>query len=379
MICQNFADQQMAERYLKGQLEDSQRDQFELHILECPDCLNALETLKDLRFALQSQAHEIRLAPERSAAKFWKWSLVAAASLALLFAVGMIQRRRQSPGPGSNIATQPLPGYQVPAPAHTENAPSPAPAESAQTTKAPVSQPPVKRDSADRSTKLARKQPEPVSVQPSLQAPVETTPPLAEVASATQPAQPAKTKKKSGADEQQLTSDQAVELYHLGEVRPAPFTFAGIKSTRPSSPGLGAMAGAGHDSASSTFQLAMASYVEGNYREASSILEMASQSEPGAPNINFYLGVCRLMLGHPESAIPVLNKVTSEARSRLVQPAHVYLAKAYLQKADLGRAQSELETATSLPGSFKGEADALLQRVRALRTRIGKSSSVDRQ
>ena len=379
MNCLHIADKHVAEQYLTGQLDDSQKDEFEIHILECQDCLSAVETLKDLRLALSSHAHEIRLDSDRGASRFWKWCLVAAASVALVVAVGISQRRRQGSRSAMHVASQPLPAPQTPAQtAQTENiSNSPTPAATAQSTKAPLAERQHQTHPSRKVIQDSGKQPHIVPVTPAT-TPEPSIPAPAEVASV-QSGTGAETKEIAGIKSTELTSEQALELYRLAQVRPVPFTFAGMKPSRSAPSGLSAMPGAGHDSGSSMFQLGMAAYVEGKYREASSILETASQAEPGAPNINFYLGICRLMLGRPDSAIPALSKVTSESKSRLIQPGHLYLAKAYLQKAELDRAQSELERAVSLPGSFKGEADSLLQKVRALRTSIDSGSSPEQK
>lgn len=377
MKCQAIAGEQIAERYVSGQLDEGSRDEFELHILECPTCLSSVETLQELREAVASQAHQIRLAPERPSSRLWYWSF-AAASLVLILAAGVLQwRKHQASGPTPQIALQQPPVAETPvAPVTTPSQPETTVLQPAPVTKAPVPEQKARRENPpqqhrqDTPAEIASTQPvappEPNS-QPITQAPVQSA------ASSTPSAQGRRENPKK---QPELTSDQALELYRVSEVRPAPFTFAGFKPDPGHARGLSAMqGGAGRDSASSNFQRAMTLYIEGNYHDAESILERAAESEPGAPNINFYLGVCKLMLGRPDEAIPSLSQVAKNPQSRLVQPAHIYMAKAYLQKADLKSAQSELETAAALAGPMKGEASALLQRVRALRTGVESSSA----
>jgi hypothetical protein len=54
MDCRQVAKQGIAELYVIGQLESSLQSEFEIHVLECKDCLQTLEVLQELRAVLMS-------------------------------------------------------------------------------------------------------------------------------------------------------------------------------------------------------------------------------------------------------------------------------------------------------------------------------------
>jgi tetratricopeptide (TPR) repeat protein len=112
----------------------------------------------------------------------------------------------------------------------------------------------------------------------------------------------------------------------------------------------------------------MAAYVEKRYDDAVELLEAALKDQPGAPDINFYLGISLLMKGKPEESVGPLQTAAANEKSPYQQSAHFFLAKAYLQTADLARAENELQIAASTPGSRASEARSLLERIHALRS-----------
>lgn len=351
--CRYVTDKALAECYLNGKLEAPLQDEFEVHLLECPNCLQAIETLKELHSAVALEAARIRLAPERKTSRFWYWSF-ATASLLLLVALGVLHWRK----PGPQIAhneTSPATQNVVPQPAEQQPTLLPAP-----TTSPKLADPKRKAALAAELNKPNTQAHSELSPAPETESEVQT--PL--VAVLTKPPQvpAAQTKPR------ELSPAEANELYKLAQVRPAPYVFAGLSTGTRSSKGMSAVENTASYAASSAFQDAMIAYVEKRYRDASEKLENAAQLEPTAPHINFYLGVCRLLLGRPDEAVPVLNQVVDEKKSRYVQAAHLYLAKAYLQKADLKQAEAELQAASAITGELKAEAGSLLERVRALRT-----------
>jgi hypothetical protein len=58
--CRQIAEEELLEKYLAGRLESPLRDDFEVHILECPKCQRDLEMLEELRSGLAAKANEIR-------------------------------------------------------------------------------------------------------------------------------------------------------------------------------------------------------------------------------------------------------------------------------------------------------------------------------
>lgn len=56
MDCHRVAAEQLAEHYLSGRLEEPLQEEFEIHLLECPRCLQLIRALQDLRAALADKA-----------------------------------------------------------------------------------------------------------------------------------------------------------------------------------------------------------------------------------------------------------------------------------------------------------------------------------
>ena len=115
------------------------------------------------------------------------------------------------------------------------------------------------------------------------------------------------------------------------------------------------------------FRDAMDAYVDKRYADASDLLERAAQAEPNAPDVSFYLGVCRLLQGKPADSIVPLQSVLADEKSPWTQSAYFYLAKAYIQTGDLARAETHLQAAANIAGRLKAEAGSELTRLQAIR------------
>lgn len=369
MNCQSILEGEVAEKYLRGELDPEKQDEFEVHILECSTCLQSVEVLQDMQKDLRERAHEIRAASPAhlSGARYWAF---AAASLAVVIGIGVWQWRHQRGGASEARVVRPESPAQeahsvLPVIPEVEQTKKPESIPSAHSRPKPT----IAKNSSEAPKSVAQERATepPKESENSTQA--ETAPPkISETVAENKPV-PAPARRQ----EPELTQEQAVELYKLGEVRPAPYSFAGLAGdaklgrhiANGAVPG-GAAAGAGR----SAFGEAMVAYLDGHYARAASLLEQAASLEPKAPDINFYHGVCNLLLGHPDEAFSALLEVIQEGKSPLVQPAHIYLARAYLQKMRLKEAESELEAASVLPGPRKQEAANLLRRLRVLRESI---------
>jgi TolA-binding protein len=167
-----------------------------------------------------------------------------------------------------------------------------------------------------------------------------------------------------------MSEEDAVELYRLAAVQAPPYTF-----NQPGGSGPGTESGAKPSSSFSSmtgpgrafFQQAMLAYVEGHYQDAAQLLEKTVQSQPRAAPANFYLGVCRLLQGHPSASVAPLKEVLAAPASSFTQSAHFYLAKASLQMSQLEDAEREMQAAAALPGNLTAEAQSLAARIHALR------------
>ncbi len=377
MNCQSVGEDGIAEKYLKGELEPPVQDEFEVHILECLRCLQSVETLQEMRTALAAQAHEIRLASQRPSFRLRYWAF-AAVALVVFVGIGVLQLRKRKPA-GAEVSV-----VQQQAPPSRDRVAEPTPQEAVKVRDNPLSsgssapQPQKSLPSArhnptsgkDTTTELASgaasAEPPAMPIQEPSQ-----VPPAAQISASNQPAVPREVRKQ----QPEFTSEQALELYRLGEIHPAPYSFSGLAASakypaRRAGAAAAVPGGVPADPERSSFRNAMVAYVDGRYADASIMLENAALLEPEAADINFYRGVCSLLLGRPDDAIAVLTKAIQEGKSPLVQPAHVYLARAYLQKANLKQAETELAAASVLPGPLKSEANSMLRRIRSLRASV---------
>ncbi len=160
----------------------------------------------------------------------------------------------------------------------------------------------------------------------------------------------------------------------MGTVQAPPYTFSGFASSNAhdAETDAGGLAGRPRKSpinqARPFFRDAMNAYVDQRYSDASDLLEKAAQAEPNAPDVNFYLGVCRLLRGKPADSIAPLTEPFCRMRtSPWAQSAHFYLAKAYLQTGDLAQAETQLHAAADMPGRLKAEAGSELARLQTVR------------
>ena len=117
------------------------------------------------------------------------------------------------------------------------------------------------------------------------------------------------------------------------------------------------------DDASSKFREAMKYYTKGEYASSIPSLTEASQLDPKAANISFFLGICYLLMGHTDSAIEALRKTVALEDSPYLEEAHFYLAKSFIRKGDLNGARSELRETIQLRGEVEQKARRLLGQI----------------
>lgn len=136
-------------------------------------------------------------------------------------------------------------------------------------------------------------------------------------------------------------------LNALARLEPPPYTPATLR-------------GSGDD-ARRQFREAMNHYVEGDYGAAIPGLLSASKLDANAPDISFFLGICHLLEDQTDAGAESLRKTVDLGDSPYLEEAHFYLAKAFLQQADLASAKAELLKTIELEGKLEGEARHLLQ------------------
>jgi lipopolysaccharide biosynthesis regulator YciM len=92
-------------------------------------------------------------------------------------------------------------------------------------------------------------------------------------------------------------------------------------------------------------------------------LRAAVEDSPQTARFGLYLGVSYLLTGQTESAIEWLRRVIAIGQRTYAEPAHFYLAKAYLQKKDVEAAIVQLQATTQFHDSNQAEAADMLHRL----------------
>jgi TolA-binding protein len=391
MDCQAINREDLAEKYLGHRLDAAQMDEFETHLLECPMCARELELLQTVQADLTERAHEIRgwTAPKPH---FFRWQIVVLAGIVIVVATASLVVKWQKIQTASVTTPPPPPQANPPVTPTTTQASGTNAAKDQEKLENPQAATPDEKRLLPPSKSprnispsigavpvsgvnvaAARTQSNQVSVE-GKDAPDTFVKPAQEpqqVASAN--SQPAVETAKA---EAQLTTEQGVELYKMAAVVPPPYTFSGLvsKGKLPDSHRKGgySQGDTPSDTGRQLFQNAMAGYVEGRYGEAVSFLESAVQKEPKAADVNFYLGVCKLLLGHPQESIAPLKQAVAAGNSPYLQASHYYLAKAYLQQEKFEEAEGEFHDAAAISGGLTSDAKSLLARTQTFRAQLDK-------
>lgn len=392
MDCQAINREDWAEKYLGHRLDAAQMDEFETHLLECPKCARELELLQTVHADLAERAHEIR-GWTASKPSFFRWQIVVLAGIVIVVATASVVLRWQKMQTAST--TSPPPPQKPPDVAPTtaqDSGTSVAkkqvelgnPQTPSQTLTSGAGREQVKLEkphtAAPESQKAEIAKANPPTPDSSLPINAKDTPNNS-VKPAQEPQQVAAANSQSAVEtakaEAQLTTEQGVELFQVGAVEAPPFSFAGMAAhaKTPKSGKSTTYSGnaAGVDTGRVLFQQAMNAYIDGRYHDASGHLTSALKFEPSAADVNFYLGICRILDNHPEESIPALQIAIAAGNSPYLQSAHYYLGKAYAQEMNLEGAEAEFRVAAGLTGSLSTDAKALLARVVALREQIEKN------
>jgi TolA-binding protein len=364
MDCQRIAEGELVEKYLNGRLDPALQDELEVHLLSCPQCLAHAETLKTVRAGLATAPQQVS---GTSARKFWNsgWGrVVAAAAVLILVAAGIYLFRQSSRKPAQTAHTP------TATPSNTPVAPN-ARNEAGSEQHAPDH--PVQR--AEKKNPRPEKKPDRGNHEAQG---LERTTPETQVAKDQQSPGPGSSKPANTHKEPTsgMSEEQAVELYRLAAVQAPPYTFnqpggstgPGTERGASSSSSFSSMTGPGR----AFFQQAMLAYVKGQYGDAAQLLEKSVQSQPRSVPANFYLGICRLLQGHPSESMAPLKEVLAAPASSFTQSGHFYLAKAYLQMSQLEDAEREMQSAAALTGNLTAESQSLAARIHTLRAPAGR-------
>jgi tetratricopeptide (TPR) repeat protein len=112
MNCEQVLRDEVAEKYLLGQLSDAEREAFERHYFECSRCIEELQTYQALQETLRDTAKVIQPEPtSKRAVSHWTWA-AAAAGVLLVIGTGYWLERPRPPSP-SPSATAILPAPKI--------------------------------------------------------------------------------------------------------------------------------------------------------------------------------------------------------------------------------------------------------------------------
>ena len=400
MDCRNIDRNEVAEKYLNGQLDEANQDDFEAHILECEKCLQAVEVLQTVRLDLIERAPAIRAqsAVPKQAWFRWQWA-AAACSLLIVVGVGLQMNRER-------LTSQPTAATHKP----DSSQDSPMTAERVAKSQPPI--PNLPENGRNYATETLDKSPPgrdnaPVVASgsksglslkgnriPGMNPQEGTTSSKTSDENQTVAANSDETKTpaESGSENSAIATNAASsnlpvgdEISQLAIVRPLPYTFSGVAGSQAgrgvsirrgnnppassvsggTSPGVHPGAG-GFTTAQDFFQDGITAYVEGRYESAANLLGQAVELDPQLADANLYLGICNLLQGKTTDAVRRLQSASQGKKPAVAQAAHFYLAKAYVQQGKLEEADTELRAAAALPGRLKAEANAMIPRLQAV-------------
>jgi hypothetical protein len=397
MDCARIRQDALIEIYLSHRLDEPASDELETHLLGCQDCSRLLEELQSLRDELQERADTLRTVPAKRTSIFFWWQTATATAIAVILAA-TIRFHYLSKAKREGIA-------QVAAP----KSPSPESPSDVQAKMAAASQEIKKlleqqktRDSDKNAAVHGQAHSAPAAYSPrppqrkateiaksEEESPVEpgrkpdesnlqevvTNPPGAPTSVDGTTANETRDYLPTGPGPKvKLTSAQGVELYRIGAVEAPPFTFAGfgLHALNPKGPKTNAekQGQITPDTGRVLFGKGMNAYSEARYGDAIGFLVSAAHQDKKTDDINFYLGICQIIVGHPSEAEVPLQNVVALGNSVYLQPAHYYLGKTYTQLMMLDKAEAEFRVAANLPGRLTSDAKALVYRVAALRTEL---------
>jgi len=373
MDCQkDLARDELIEQYLNGQMQPAEQNDFEIHLLECSLCQQTLEVLQAVREDLVQRAHEIRSNSGNQQVRLrWKWAALAFTVL-MVGALGVMQWGKLHKKQAIITVPPAAPSSQSPSPQAANSSFSASPVNLDHGGILASSE--AVRSGSNTTPKSAAIGPDhpketvaPVTQQPGKTEVAEVPPQdshAPQTGGTTPPHSGQAMPPVSGADDA-----AAIELFKLGMVKAPPPTFASFKAG--ATPHKGDMVKGyypndveqGHRV---EFRKAMMAYVKKHYDDATSLLENSLNTEPDAPDVNFYYGICKLLQSHPADSLAPLQKAIDKPNSTLTQAAHFYLAKAYLQTGNLAKAETELNAAAEITGFMKEEAAADLARLHAV-------------
>jgi hypothetical protein len=330
MTCATYADVDIAERYVLGQMKEPEQAAFEEHFFGCDACLASVQTLQQMQAALKATprvaatelaaemaaemaAHEAVAAGSPSTGRGSlvnsKWLGLALAA-SLLLGLTWWAWRQPVADTGSTMASNTEP-----------------------------TTPPVTAD--------ARPAP-PTDQRPAVDAPPsDARPPNAPQPEGTSPSNSPVTPRPAPRVEPAKPRDLGL----LALIVPPPYV---PLQTRGSA-----------DSQAQAFAAAMTRYSAKDYQAAATELRTLAQAQPEAAHVQFFLGISLLMADQAGEARQALERAAASGTAPFADESHFYLAKVALRERDLTRAERELQLAIEREAGPAGEAEKLLRELRS--------------
>lgn len=111
MNCSVVARDELAERYLLGELSPAEQEAYEKHYFDCASCFAELRRLQDVREVLRSNPPAAPV-PWKRAARYPRWSWVMAGAIAVSLVAVVLLRQTEAPesmagGPRAAVPTEP--------------------------------------------------------------------------------------------------------------------------------------------------------------------------------------------------------------------------------------------------------------------------------
>lgn len=388
MTCERYADTEMAERYVAGDMTRDEEGEFEQHFLACDACLEHVRAVEDIRDALDAHRAARQIARQATEAVAQAAHAAAAAEPDVWgaeagAAIGSEAGVAAGAGAGTDTETEgevPIdradagarrPRVLPMSPRHRDPQAQPHPRSQPQ----PHTRPHPHAEAAEQEA-----EPSPLPLRAPYRvprwvwaaaaalivgalwlravAPAPDHPVIARNPPATVPS-PEPRQAPPPPPPIAAAPSLAEILAPLAIVTPPPYVNVPVRGdATPANPAVRA------------FETAMAHYRARDFRAAAQGLRAVTAETADAIPAQFYLGIAELMQERPEAAEAALRRVAASGETPYADEAHFYLAKAALQRRQLDTAERELEEAIRLDAGPNDDARTLLGRVRSLRAAL---------
>jgi hypothetical protein len=111
------------------------------------------------------------------------------------------------------------------------------------------------------------------------------------------------------------------------------------------------------------FDQAMESYLKHDCAGAIAGLRASVEAGSDGPAAAFYLGICTLLTGDPDSGIKDLRLAIATGGVPYIEQAKYYLAKALIGRQDIASARAQLESVIAMHGALEQQSKSILAQI----------------